>query len=232
MFLLGYKLRRHIAQALSCHCAAIRNTIARYNDLAPHQKLPCPILVYSEVVDYCTFSEFEILKQSDHDVLSKDWANLTNWQAANKYFKIKCAEEEIYCCNVEVAHVQAWVDKDDQVMSRAIAASEGSNPAFAAHLKVLQIQCRHMNDHLRTRLGQIYKLSGYSGPLPPVASSSAPPAPSTIPSTALNTGVEDHVNHVHVDNEDELYDDKDELHNNKDEDEILQMMDTLVKIMV
>jgi len=232
MFLLGYKLRRHIMQALSCRCAAICNTIACYNDLAPHQKLPCLILVYSEVIDYCTFSEFEILKQSDHDVLSKDWATLTNWQATNKYFKIKCAKEEIYCCNVEVARVQAWVDKDDQVMSGAVAASEGSDPAFAAHLKVLQIQRCHMNNYLCTCLGQIYKLPGYSGPLPPITSSSAPPAPSTIPSTALNTVVEDHVDHVYIDNEDKLHDDKDELYNDKDEDEILQMMDMLAKIMV
>jgi len=219
-------------QALSHHCAAIHNTIACYNDLVPHQKLPRPILVYSEVIDYCTFSEFEILKQSDHDVLSKDWATLTNWQATNKYFKIKCAEEEIYRCNVEVAHVQAWVDKDNWVMSRAIAASEGSDPAFATHLKVLQIQHHHMNNHLCTCLGQIYKLPGYSGPLPPVASSSAPPAPSTVPSTTLNTMVEDHVDHVHVDNEDEPHDDKDKLYNDKDEDKILQMMDMLAKIMV
>jgi len=225
MFLLGYKLCRHIAQALSRHCAGIRNAIKCYNDLAPLQKPPRPLLMYSEVVDYCTFSEFEILKHSDHDVLSKEWATLTNRQAANKYFKIKRAEEEICRCNVEIARVRAWVDKDDRVMSEAVAANEGSDPAFAAHLKVLQIQRRHVNDHLRTRLGQIYKLRGYSGSLPPVASSSAPPAPSTVPSTVLNTGVEDHVDHDHVDN-------KDETHDDEDEDEMLRMMDMLAKIMV
>jgi hypothetical protein len=229
MFLLGYKLRKHIAQALSRRCAAIGNAIARYNDLAPLQRPPHPILVYSEVVDYCTFSEFEILKHSDHDVLSKQWATLVNRQAANKYFKIERAEEEIHRCNVEVARVQAWVDAEDTVMSRAIAAYEGSDPAFAAHLKVLQIQRRHLNDHLRTRLGQIYKLPGYSGPLPPVTASSVLPAlstvPSTVPSTPQTTGVEDHVDGDHVHNEDELRDDE-------DEDELLWMTDTLAKIMV
>jgi len=225
MFLLGYKLCRHIAQALSCRCAGIHNAIKCYNDLAPLQKPPRPLLMYSEVVNYCTFSEFEILKHSDHDILSKEWATLTNQQAANKYFKIKCAEEKICCCNVEIACVQAWVDEDNRVMSKAVAANEGSDPAFTAHLKVLQIQCRHVNNHLCTCLGQIYKLCGYSGSLPPVASSSAPPAPSTVPSTVLNTRVEDHVDCDHVDN-------KDETHKDKDKDEMLQMMDTLVKIMV
>src|SRR5712691_4867535 len=223
IFLLGYKLRKHIAQALSRRCKAISNAISRYNELAPLQKLPRPILMYSAVVDYCTFSEFEILKHADHDVLSKEWATLANRQAANKYFKIECAEEEIHCCNVKVACVQAWVDKDDVVMSRAVADHEGSDPAFAAHLKVLQIQRRLVNDHLRTRLEQIYKLPGYSGP-PDVSASSAPPAPLTVPSTALKTGVND-VDGDHIDNEDELHDEE-------DEDEMLRMMDTLAKIMV
>ena len=224
MFLLGYKLRKHIAQALSRRCVAIRNAISRYNDLAPLQKPPRPVLVYSAVVDYCTFSEFEILKHSDHDVLSKQWATLANRQAANKYFKIERAEEEIHRCNVEVARVQAWVDEDDMVMSGAVADHEGSDPVFAAHLKVLQIQRRHVNDHLRTRLEQIYKLPGYSGP-PHVSASSAPPLPSAVPSSTLTTGVEDRVDGDHIDNEDELHEDE-------DEDEMLRMADTLAKIMV
>jgi len=223
MFLPGYKLRKHIAQALSRRCIAICHTIDCYNALVPLQKPPCPHLVYSAVVDYCTFSKFEILKHSDHDVLSKEWATLANRQAANKYFKIERAEEEIHRCNVEVARVQAWVDEEDVVMSRAVAEHEVSDPAFAAHLKVLQIQRRHVNDHLRTRLEQIYKLPGYSGP-PRVSVPSAPPAPSTVPSTALNSGV-DHVDGDHIDNEDELHDDE-------DEDEMLRMTDTLAKIMV
>ena len=222
-FLVGYKLRRHIAQALSRRCVSIRNAISQYNDLAPLQKPPRPLLIYSAVVDYCTFSKFEILKHSDHDVLSKEWATLANQQAANKYFKIKCAEEEIHRCNVEVARVQAWVDEEDVVMSRAVAEHEVSDPAFAAHLKVLQIQRRHVNNHLRTCLEQIYKLPGYSGP-PRVSVPSAPPAPSTVPSTTLNSGV-DHVDSDHIDNEDKL-------HDNEDEDEMLHMTDTLAKIMV
>jgi hypothetical protein len=225
MFLLGYKLHKHIAQALSRQCAAIRNAISHYNGLVPIQKPPRPLLMYSKVIDYCTFSEFEILKHSDHDILSKEWAVLANRQAANKYFKIKRAEEEIHRCNVEVTRVQAWVDEDNVVMSRAVATHEGNDPAFAAHLKVLQIQRRHVNDHLHTHLKQIYKLPGYCGPLPLVAASSAPPTPSAVPLTALNTGVEDHVNGDHVDNEDKL-------HGEEDEDEMLRMMEMLTKIMV
>src|SRR6266576_2644527 len=168
---LGYKLRKHIAQALSRRCTAIRNAINRYNALAPHQTPPRPRLEYSEVVKYCNFSEFEILKHSDHDLLSKDWTLLANRQAANKYFKLERAKEEVQRCNVEVARLQAWVDTDDTEMSGAVAAHE-HDPPFAAHLKVLQVWRRQANDRIRTRLQQIYRLPGYSGPRP---SAPAPP---------------------------------------------------------
>jgi len=223
MFLLGYKLHKHIALALSRRCVSIRNAISCYNDLAPLQKPPRPLLVYSEVVDYCTFSEFEILKHSDHDVLSKEWAILANRQAASKYFKIERAKEEIHRCNIEVTRVQAWVDKEDMAMSEAVANHERSDPAFAAHLKVLQTQRHHVNNHLRTCLEQIYKLPGYSGPH--VTTSSTPPAPSTVPSATLQTRVEGHVDGDHID-------DEDGPHEDKDKDEMLRMVDTLAKIMV
>jgi len=156
---------------------AICNVIDRYNALAPLQTPPHPILVYLEVVDYCNFSKFEILKHSDHNILTKDWANLTNRQAANKYFKILRAEEEIRRCNIEVARVQVWVDVEDAEMARAVAARKSSDPAFAAHLRVIQTHRRGINDRLRARLLQIYSLPGYSGPHPPVAASSIPPVP-------------------------------------------------------
>ena len=225
MFLLGYKLRKHITHALSRCCVAICNAIDCYNQLTPLQKLPRPHLIYSKVINYCTFSEFEILKHSDHDVLSKDWAILANQQAANKFFKIKRAKEEVHRCNVEVAHLQAWVDAEDMVMSRAAAAHEGSDPAFATHLKVLQMQRHHVNEHLCSRLDQIYKLPSFSGHCPPVAASSTSPAPLAVLEAAPATGVEDCVDGNHTN-------DEDELHDKEDEDKVLRLMDMLTKIIL
>ncbi len=171
MLLIGYKLHKHIAQALSRCCAAIHSAIDCYNTLALLQKPPCPHLVYSDIVEYCNFSEFKILKHLDHDLLSKEWATLTNRQVAKKYFKIECAKEEICHCHVEVARLQAWVDTDDADMCRAVAAHESSEPTFAAHLKGLQMQHRHVNDRLCMWLQQIYHLPGYCGPPPPAVGS-------------------------------------------------------------
>lgn len=240
---LGYKLRKHIAQALSRRCAAIRNAIDRYNALAPLQKPPRPFLAYSEVVEYCNFSEFEILKHSDHNLLSKDWALLANRQAAKKYFKIERAKEEIRRCNVEIARLQAWVDADDVDMSRVVAAHEDTDPAFAAHLKVVQTQRRHVNDRLRMRLQQIYSLHGYCGLRPHVATSLPTPtasdsessftAPqSLIPTrSSLTTSTASIIIQEDRGDSDESSN-GDEPHDDEDEDEMLRMTDVLAKIMV
>ena len=110
-------------------------------------------------------------------------------------------------------------------MSRAVAAYEGSDPAFTAHLRVLQMQRRHMNDHLRSHLNQIYKLPGYSGHHPPVTASSTSPAPSAVQTTAPAPREEDCI-------DGDCTDDEDELHNDEDKDEVLWLIDMLTRIMV
>jgi hypothetical protein len=237
---LGYKLRKHIVQALARRCSAIRNAIDRYNALAPLQTPPRPHLVYSEVVEYCNFSEFEILKHSDHNLLSKDWSVLHNRQAANKYFKLERAKEEVQRCNIEVTQLQAWVDQDDAELSRAVAAHK-HNPVFAAHLKVVQVRRRQANDRIRVRLLQIYSLPGYSGRRPsgPISSAHAQCTldgnhrsyhsslycveSSLIAPTALTAKD----NLADIDN-----DDDDELQNDEDKDEMVRMSDTLAGMMV
>jgi hypothetical protein len=116
----------------------------------------------------------KFLKHSDHNILSKDWSVLHNRQAANKYFKLERVKEEVQRCNIDVARLQAWVDQDDAKLSRAVAAHE-DNPAFVAHLKVVQERRRQANDRIRGRLQQIYSLPGYSGrhPSGPISSAHA-----------------------------------------------------------
>jgi hypothetical protein len=111
------------------------------------------------------------------------------------------------------------------VMSRAVATHKGSDPAFAIHLRVLQMQRHHVNDHLHSCLDQTYKLPGYSGHHPPITTSFTLPAPLAIPTAALETRVEDCIDSDHTN-------DEDKLHNDEDEDEVLWLMDILTKIMV
>jgi hypothetical protein len=86
--MLGYKLRQHISNAITRRSSAIRTALEKYNQLAPLQHPPRPVLEYSEVASYCWLGEFELLKHSRHDLLSKPWASKANREVASKHFKV------------------------------------------------------------------------------------------------------------------------------------------------
>ncbi|OAX36990.1 hypothetical protein K503DRAFT_647944, partial [Rhizopogon vinicolor AM-OR11-026] len=67
----GYKLRQHISNAIARRSAAIRAALDKYNALAPLQNPPRPTLEYHEVASYAWLGEFDLLKHSRRDLLSK-----------------------------------------------------------------------------------------------------------------------------------------------------------------
>ncbi|KAI0271323.1 hypothetical protein BC834DRAFT_922139 [Gloeopeniophorella convolvens] len=210
----GYKLRKHIAQALSRRCTALRNAIDRYNTLAPQQRPPRPLLHYSEVLEYCSLSEFEILKHTDDDMLRKPWALRSNREAANRYFKLERAKEELVRCGIEAHRLHAWVDADDEAMVAAVENYEALSPAFTSHLKVIQATRQRVNDSLRKRLAQLYAIRGELHLKGGLGGSSG--AASLPPADSTNDGSDD---------EDELYDEE-------QGDEVLRITDTLARIAV
>ncbi|KAG0692208.1 hypothetical protein DFH29DRAFT_1009118 [Suillus ampliporus] len=91
----GYKLRRQISWAIIKRSGTIHTALDKYNKLAVMQNPQRPALQYSEVTSYAALGEFDILKHSRHDILTKPWNNPTHREMAIKYFKILRACEEI-----------------------------------------------------------------------------------------------------------------------------------------
>ena len=96
-----------------CKTKSRCSTLTKYNDLAPCQNPLCPILQYSDVIDYTCLGDFILLKYSCHDILGKPWANSSYRETATKYFKTCCAQEELTRLNVEVEQLAAWVEHED-----------------------------------------------------------------------------------------------------------------------
>ncbi|KAF9028412.1 hypothetical protein BDP27DRAFT_1536130 [Rhodocollybia butyracea] len=62
----GYKLRKHIAQALKTRSQAICTAVTSYNDAA--SELGRPQLTWEEVLDYTFLSDFELLRDARRDI--------------------------------------------------------------------------------------------------------------------------------------------------------------------
>ncbi|KAF9240488.1 hypothetical protein BU15DRAFT_74070 [Melanogaster broomeanus] len=160
----GYKLQKQISKVIVRCSTAIRTALEKYNKLAPSQTPPQPILQYNDIVSYAILAEFDLLKYSQHDVLAKPWSNPTHREMAIKYFKVIRAKEEIFHLNVEIRHLQTWINDEDAHIKAAASRLEVTtgNP-LTAEISDLYHRQRRVNDVHRSHLATLYKLKGYSG---------------------------------------------------------------------
>lgn len=84
----------------------------------------------------------------------------------NKYFKIIRAQEEITRLNVEIRHLQAWVDMEDADIERMATELDSTDTRLAAELWLLYNRQHRINDMHRNCLAHIYRLPGYTGCIP------------------------------------------------------------------
>jgi len=125
-----------------------------------------PTLQYSEILSYADLGEFDILKHSRHDILTKPWSNTTHRQMGVKYFKILRAREEITRLNVETRRLHAWIDAEDSDIKHVATELELTNPPLASEIWRLYHRQRRVNDVHRVRLNRIYSLEGFTGCVP------------------------------------------------------------------
>ena len=159
----GYKLRRQISKALAWRSDAIRTALKNYNELAPLQDPPRPKIEYTDIASYVWLGEFELLKNSRHDILQKKWAAPVNREVMDKYFKLQCARVEIKRLNVEIPRLQAWVDDEDARILKTADNLAAANPLISMELRELYRERSRINNVIRNRLAQIYNLPGYTG---------------------------------------------------------------------
>ncbi|KAI0309118.1 hypothetical protein OF83DRAFT_1072544, partial [Amylostereum chailletii] len=160
---IGYKLHKHISQAITRRSSTLCKALDHYNELAKQQKPPRPVLEYSEIANYGWLGEFELLKESRGEVLEKPWAKSASRDAATKYFKVVRAREEIARVNVEIRRLQAWIDYEDNTVQTISNTLSNSRPLLSAHITASHENRRHLNVFHRKRLQQIYRMPGFSG---------------------------------------------------------------------
>ncbi|KAG2744462.1 hypothetical protein P692DRAFT_20850415 [Suillus brevipes Sb2] len=152
----GYKMRQQISNAITRCSSAIRHALEHYNQLAY-------ILKFSEVASYAWLGEFELLKSSRQEILTKPWSSKANREVAGKYFKIIRAREEIERLNIEISCLQQWVEDEDAHLLTTATSLEANQPALAHEIHHLYDKRVRMNNVHRARLQAIYALPGFCG---------------------------------------------------------------------
>ena len=162
--LIGYKLRSHISKALKARSKAIQRALAIYNQAALALDPPRPKLTWSQIVEYTTIAEFELLRTGAcEDICNLEWADARNRQATISHLKMARATEEIQRLNIETKRLATWIAHEALEMDEAITACVNVDPALSEAITQFTNKRKCMNAKLQVTLGHIYALPGYSG---------------------------------------------------------------------
>ncbi|KAI0259614.1 hypothetical protein BC834DRAFT_833181, partial [Gloeopeniophorella convolvens] len=161
--LIGYKLRTHIAKALTRRSEAIRKALARYNEEARRLSPPRPALSWKEIVEYSFLGEFDLLRHSRRDVRQEDWARPANREATIQYLELQRAHEELARLEVEIPRLRTRMVDERREYEAAISAIEHSDAPLAHELRIRWARRRLINELHESRLHWIVTLPTYKG---------------------------------------------------------------------
>jgi hypothetical protein len=161
---IGYKLRMHISKALQTRSKAIQRALKAYNEAALRLDPPRPKLIWSQIVEYTTLAEFELLRSgAREDIRNLDWAEMRHREASTCHLKILRAQEEIERLNIEVKRLATWMVDDEAHLQATIKKLEGTEPLLAKAVTEFASDQKRVNSCLRATLEDIYQLEGYTG---------------------------------------------------------------------
>ena len=152
----------HISKALKSRSKAIQHALDAYNQAAQKLYPPRPKLLWSQIVEYTTTAEFELLRMgSREDICNLEWADTRNREATVCHLKLTRAHEEIKRLNIEIKRLGTWIADEEAHLDRAIQAS--NDPHLTQALQDFTDRQKQVNSHIQRTLKTIYALQGYTG---------------------------------------------------------------------
>jgi hypothetical protein len=129
--LTGYKLRKHIGNALRTRSQAVRNSLEHYNAATATVNPPRPPLSWNDIVKYAFLSEFDLLRDSRQDICERPWSRPACRVAMDQHFKILRAHEEILRLNIEIRRVITYMRDEDAFLLKKECDLRDVDPILA-----------------------------------------------------------------------------------------------------
>jgi len=175
MYYLGYKLRKHIGNALKARSQAVRTALEKYNAAARALVPPRPALSWDNVVEYAFLADFDLLSDTREDVRQRPWARPASRSLMDQYFKIQRAHEEILRLNVEICRFVTHIHDEESFLLQKETELLNSQPSLARQLRARRVRLTLSNDQHIKRLRKLAELPGFTGSIIPGISVERPP---------------------------------------------------------
>jgi hypothetical protein len=166
-FSKGYKMRKHIGNALKSRSQAIRSALDKYNAAARTLNPPRAELSWDTVVEYVFLADFDLLSDTREDIQERRWATPAARQLMDQYFKMERAREEITRLNVEIPRLATFIRDEEAFLLAYETTLSACNPTLAHQLRSSRLKLCRFNDIHVKRLLKLAKLPGFTGTITP-----------------------------------------------------------------
>ncbi|KAG6887198.1 hypothetical protein C0992_000143 [Termitomyces sp. T32_za158] len=163
----GYKLRKHIGQALKARSQAIRSALDHYNTAAALLSPPRPPLAWDQVVEYAFLADFDLLRDCRQDVRERPWARPAARLAMDQYFKIERAREEIQRLNIEIKRVVTHMRDEEAFLSAKEEGLWSTDTTLAFQVQRYREERTRFYEVHRRRLNKLAKNPLFTGSIIP-----------------------------------------------------------------
>ena len=171
--MIGYKLRKHIGNALKARSQAVRTALQNYNAAAQALVPPRPPLSWDDVVEYAFLADFDLLSDTRADVRLKIWAKPASRILMDQHFKMKRAREEILRLNVEIPRLVTYIRDEEAFLLQQEELLSETDPPLSRQLRLRRLKLIRSNDLHIHRFNKLASLPGFSGSINPGTSVNA-----------------------------------------------------------
>ncbi|KAF9064137.1 hypothetical protein BDP27DRAFT_1384814 [Rhodocollybia butyracea] len=172
----GYKMRTHIVSGLQRRAKAIQKAVKEYNKYALAMDPPRDTLDWTKVTHF-SFIDFDILRETRHNVLEERWAWPLYQELMNPLHKVAQVREEIVRCNIEICCLHTSILNEEHQFEATLTRVKGTMK-YGPVLSYIS-SCRQVNKLLLARIQATYELPGFTG-TPSPGETQPPPSPAPV----------------------------------------------------
>ncbi|KAI0702856.1 hypothetical protein BC835DRAFT_1263436, partial [Cytidiella melzeri] len=149
--------------SLQTRCKAIQHAVKTYNAAAASLSPPRPPLDWSRVASFNFLEEFTLLQDTRNDIRDKPWSKPAIREAMKLRHRLARAQEEVSRLNVEVRRLHTAICDEAILFDDVLRHLNSNNDPLLGATSDFITRRRKANDHLLTRIHQVYALRGYTG---------------------------------------------------------------------
>ena len=134
-----------------------------YNRAARALNPPRPSLDWSQVSHYSFLDEFNLLRNTRHDISNAPWASPVVRETIKKFLCVCRACEEIDRCNIEVRCLFTSIYDEDRKFNNVLEDLIGKNDMISGATREYCVHRLCVNALLLERIGCIFNMDGFTG---------------------------------------------------------------------